>query len=178
MGVTLLADAALYMALIFGWFYLWTVAPGWQFSPTSSLTTQTMFWGGVPLTLAAACHWLLTQRLRRNNDQHLYIGLCIACGCGILHLVVLGWTFFSGDLAPRTYPHHSVLVVAIAYLVLHSGIATIATGFQALRAKRGYVSAAQPYEMPVLRIFWIYSALTYWLAYTCLALAPLAGAAQ
>ncbi|MCR6650933.1 MAG: cbb3-type cytochrome c oxidase subunit I [Cellvibrionaceae bacterium] len=177
MGVTLLADAALYLSLLFGWCYLWTVAPEWQFAPTSSLTTQTMFWSGVPLTLAAACHWLLTRRLRHNKSQQLYAGLVIACGCGILHLLALGWTFFSGDLAPRTHPHHSVLVVAIAYLVLHSGLATIATGFQALRAKRGYVSAAQPYEMPVLRIFWIYSALTYWLAYACLTLAPQLGGA-
>src|SRR5690606_2389228 len=30
MGVTLLADAALYGSLLFGWLFLWTVAPRWE----------------------------------------------------------------------------------------------------------------------------------------------------
>src|SRR3546814_1380729 len=30
MGVTLLANGALYLSLLFGWFYLWTVSPQWQ----------------------------------------------------------------------------------------------------------------------------------------------------
>jgi cytochrome c oxidase, subunit I len=177
MGVTLLADAALYLSLIFGWFYLWTVAPAWQFSPTSSLTTQSMLWCGLPLTLAALGHWLLTQRLRRHNATYLYAGLWGSFGLGVMHLIALGWIFFSGDLSPRNHPHHSVLVVTIGYLVLHSGLATITTGLQALRAKRGFISAQRPYEMPVLQMFWIYTAIIYWLAFACFAFAPAAGGA-
>src|SRR3546814_4222710 len=30
MGVTLLANGALYLSLLFGWFYLWAVSPQWQ----------------------------------------------------------------------------------------------------------------------------------------------------
>ena len=30
MGLTLLADAALFTSLLFGWVYLWTVAPHWE----------------------------------------------------------------------------------------------------------------------------------------------------
>jgi cytochrome c oxidase subunit I+III len=175
--VTLMADAALYMSLLFGWFYLWTVAPLWQFSPDSPLTLPYMLLCGTPLTLAALGHWLLTQKVRRGHagETSLANRLWFISGLALLHWLLLAWVLIGGNLSPRTLAHDSVLLVTVCYLLLHSGIATVATTLQALRARRRYVSASQPYELAILRVFWLYTLVIYWIAFAAFALAPLMG---
>ena len=55
MGVTLLANGALYLSLLFGWFYLWTVSPQWRV-PESQLNGWLMFASAV--LLSAGTLWL------------------------------------------------------------------------------------------------------------------------
>ena len=173
MVLTLMADAALYLALLFGWFYLWTVAPLWQFSPDTPLTTGYMLLCGTPLSLAVLGYWLFAQKVHRGSDKPLASGLWLTSALGLVHCVLLAWVL--ADLSPRTLAHDSVLLVTVCYLLLHSGVATIATALQALRARRGYVGVVQPYELAILRVFWLYTLIIYWLAFVAFALAPFIG---
>src|SRR3546814_16072673 len=70
MGVTLLANGALYLSLPFGWFYLWTVSPQWQV-PDSDLNGWLMLASTV--LLSAGPLWLhqLIKRLRAGRHRGL-----------------------------------------------------------------------------------------------------------
>lgn len=175
MFLTLMADAALYLSLLFGWFYLWTVAPLWQFSPDSPLAPGYMLLCGAPLTLAVLGYCVWVQKAHRGKDGSLAMGLSVASLLGLLHCVLLSWALWGGGLSPRTLAHDSVLLVSVCYLLLHSLVATIATALQALRARRGYIGSARPYELAIMRIFWLYTLIIYWVAFAAFTLAPIFG---
>src|SRR5690606_20399073 len=69
--ITLIADGSLYLSLLFGWFYLWTVAPQWSAPAVTSVSVVALLISGVLLTAAVGLyHWLRTQ-LRRNIGSGL-----------------------------------------------------------------------------------------------------------
>src|SRR5690606_34409262 len=53
MVVTLMADATLYVSLVFGWFFLWTASPQWTVPDSGRIGLAGPLLAGVPLTLAA-----------------------------------------------------------------------------------------------------------------------------
>jgi cytochrome c oxidase subunit I+III len=180
-AVALLADLALYLSLIFGWFYLWTVAPNWQIPASAAVTIGPALLCGAALTLAAGCHMWMARRLKRN-EQHpltqnaLSRGLRLTAVLGAVHSALLAWVFTSGDLHPQGSSHDSALFLVCAYLLLHSCVATLATALQAVRASRGFVSPGAPYEVAVLRLFWLFTLAMYWLTFAAFILLPAAGA--
>ena len=173
MGVTLLANGSLYMSLLFGWFYLWTVAPQWQLPEHSQL-----HW---PLLLAASLlmplGWLLLRRLnarlRAGDDTHLQAGLWWlgALGCGQCLLLVAGW--WRSTLAPGDTAHDAVITVFLIYTLLHCALAALMALMLAWRVKRGYVSRLAPYEPLVVDYWWGYSAVTTLVSFAALVLWPL-----
>jgi cytochrome c oxidase subunit I+III len=77
MGMTMLADAALYGALLFGWLYLWTVVPDGQPPAASPLGTWPL---AVVTGLFGAGLWSLrgaVRRLRAGNDAGLRMRLWV-----------------------------------------------------------------------------------------------------
>src|SRR5690625_6035113 len=71
MGLALLADAALYMSLLFGWFYLWTVAADWQAPEQMPLALPSLLASGVALGIAAGFYHKLVAQLRRGRGDSL-----------------------------------------------------------------------------------------------------------
>jgi cytochrome c oxidase subunit I+III len=165
MGITLLSDGALYLSLIFGWFYLWMVAPQWSMPASATVPHGLLLLSGAALTLAVAAQAWITRILQRGEGHYLQLVLWLAAGFGVLHNFILCWVFLGGKLEPQQSSHDSVLMLVFIYLLFHSGVATLATVLQALRAGRGYLSLTSPYEAVVLRLFWIYTLLVFWLTF-------------
>ncbi len=173
MVVSLLADATLYMSLLFGWFYLWTVASQWQVPEQSPIAFAPLITSGVLLSIAVGLYHWLVSRLRHGRGDRLESHLWLIALLGIGHVTLLAWTLVSSKLAPTALAHDAVLTVMIIYLLLHSGLATVATALQALRTRKGYVSKELVYEPIVLRPFWIYTAGIFWLSIAAFILLPL-----
>jgi len=172
MVVTLLADAALYLSLLFGWFYLWAVSPQWRLPAESALSLPALGICGLLLSAAAVVFFQTTRRMRRGEDRGLLSGTCWATSLGALHTLMLIVILLRADLAPTELAHDAVLLVMLCYLLFHSTVATISTALQAWRIGLGYVGVQVP-ESLVLRPFWLYSVGVYWLSMAAFVLLPM-----
>ncbi|MCK0512439.1 cytochrome c oxidase subunit I [Aromatoleum buckelii] len=172
MGVTLLADGALYAALLFGWFYLWTVAPQWQVPAQSPLDARGLLANA--LLLSAATLWLrrVLAALRRGSDKGLCGQLAAVAALGLLQSAHLLWLMYTSDLAPKGTAHDAVIAVVLGYALFHCVLAGIAIALQAWRVHYGYVDRAAPYEPIVLGQLWYYNLGVMWSAYVALVLFP------
>jgi len=172
MNLTLLADAAFYGALLFGWFYLWTVAPQWQ-APAQPIL------GVAPLPVVTAllgAGVLLLRLVRRGLAAGQAPGLAVRLsGVGALGLAaaaVLGALLWQLPLRPRATAHDAVLSVALIYLLLHAAVAGVLALLQAARVRRGWVGVHRPYEPRVVAAWWHYTAGAAGVAWGVFALAP------
>ncbi|MDC6684792.1 hypothetical protein N4Q63_27360, partial [Leclercia adecarboxylata] len=114
MGVTLLANGALYLSLLFGWFYLWTVSPQWKV-PDSDLNGWMMF--ASALLLSAGTFWLhrLIKRLRAGTHRGLMEQLAVLAIVAFVQSAMLLWLMLSAGLAPTETAHDAVIFVMLAY---------------------------------------------------------------
>ncbi|WP_225783959.1 cytochrome c oxidase subunit I [Xenophilus sp. Marseille-Q4582] len=168
MNLTLLADAALYGALLFGWFFLWTVAPQWQ-APAAPMLGHLPMLGVVALLGAGV---LLLRRvrsgLRAGHAHGMAARMAVAGILGLAAAGVLGALLWQLPLRPRDTAHDAVLSVVLIYLLLHSALAGVLALMQAARARRGWVGVHRPYEPRVVAAWWHYcagAAAAAWLAF-------------
>ncbi|MGQ7958378.1 cytochrome c oxidase subunit I [Pseudomonas sp. SP16.1] len=174
MGVTLLANGALYLSLLFGWFYLWTVSPNWQVPNTPAIDPRLLLASAVLLSLAVLWQRPLLRRLRRGQGepralQRRFAGVATL---GLVQSALLLWALLAGELAPRATAHDAVIVVLLGYSLGHCLLAALLSALQALRVRRGYVGARAPYEPLVVEQLWLYNLVVLWLTYCAVVLFP------
>jgi cytochrome c oxidase subunit I+III len=158
MGLTLLADGALYASLLFGWAYLWTVAPGWQMPVRPPLG----LWPLLAVVVAfGAGLWLMRRAnrgLRAASAAGLGGRLLAAAGCGTAGCAVLVYLLATAPLQPRATAHDAVMAFTVAFLLLHGALAAVVTALQAWRVRRGYIGIHAPYEPLVTGMLWSFTA--------------------
>ncbi|MEX1058319.1 MAG: cytochrome ubiquinol oxidase subunit I, partial [Natronospirillum sp.] len=173
MVVTMMANGTLFLSLLFGWFYLWTVAPLWATPDEPPLNLVLLLASGAVLSVAVGYFTRLAKRLAHGQDHRLETHLWLVVVLALIHLILLVWLWQRTPLAYTQLAHDALILVLLMYLLFHSTLATILTGLQALRVRFGYVSRLLPYEPQVLRIFWLYTLGIYWLGVAAFALLPL-----
>ena len=174
MVVGLMANGTFYLSLLFGWFYLWTVAPEWSVPDESTLGLTGLVAAGVLLSVATLDFGRLVRRLRGGVADGLEAGLWRVAAFGAAHFGLLLWVMLSAGLEATSTAHDAVLTVLLVYLLVHAGFAVVLTVLQALRVRRGWVGARLPYEPVVLRPWWIYTAGVYWVGVAAFVLLPMA----
>ncbi|WAJ35500.1 cytochrome c oxidase subunit I [Pseudomonas sp. GOM7] len=174
MGVTLLANGALYLSLLFGWFYLWTVAPHWQAPPQPVFDQRLVLASGVLLSLAVLWQRPLLQRLRKGQGEPTALLRCFSgiALLGLLQSALLLWAMLGGQLAPRANAHDAVTLVLLGYSLVHGLLASVLSALQALRVHHGYVGRQAPYEPLVVAQLWHYNLAVLWISYCALVLFP------
>jgi cytochrome c oxidase subunit I+III len=178
MGLTMTANAALYGSLVFGWCFLWLVAPAWP-RPTESPLPG---WALPAATAAFAAGWALLRqlsgRLRRDVDDGLGPRLLAAAACGVAGCVVLAAALAGAGLAPTRSAHDAMLTFLLVYLLLHGGLAVVLALLQAARVRHGHVGLQAPYEPGVVAILWLFVAGAAAVAWVAFGLLPGALAGQ
>ncbi|WP_240221411.1 cytochrome c oxidase subunit I [Rheinheimera hassiensis] len=173
MVVTLLANGALFMALLFGWFYLWTAAPQWSAPADGPLPVSLLLLCGVLASVAVWQFNRLSVQLAAGQDSHLQRQLWLCVLTGSAHFILLLSLFIMAPLAYTSSAHDAVIMVILLYLLGHAGLAVILTMLQALRVARSYVSKQRPYEPQVVKPFWFYYLSVYWLSIGLFFILPL-----
>ena len=172
MAVTLVANGALYLSLLFGWFYLGIVTPG--AAPVPVAIDACWLLGSVLLLTAGTLYLgLLLRRVRRGGAARLDSHLALLALLALLQVAVLIVTLQGAELQPRVRSLDAVALVMLLYSLIHCALAAILTALQAWRARLGYVSDQQPYEPLVVAQLWFYNLGVLWLSYAALVLFPL-----
>jgi cytochrome c oxidase subunit I+III len=174
MVVALMANATLYLSLLFGWFFLWTVSPTWEVPEDAPIPWPTLLASGILLSGAVGLYHRTAERLKRRDAAGLRPALWLIAVLGLVHAGLLVWILLSAPLRPTDLAHDAILTVMLLYLLIHGGLAVILTVMQSIRAGYGYVGADLPYEAIVLRPFWVYTLGIFWLAFAAFILLPMA----
>ncbi|WLD58548.1 cytochrome c oxidase subunit I [Salinispirillum sp. LH 10-3-1] len=178
MIITLLADGALYLSLLFGWFYLWTAAPQWSAPDDGPLSIWGLVLSGALLTLASLRFRQQARRLARGDEIGVQSGLWQATALGALHVLSLIAVLWVAPLAITDNAYDAVLFFMLLFLLFHSALAVIITALQAWRIKLGYVSARLPYEPQVVWPFWLYTTGIFWVSVALFVFLPMAWGAS
>ncbi|MBB3880692.1 cytochrome c oxidase subunit I [Sphingomonas pseudosanguinis] len=134
----LAASATLFASLLFGYAFLWTIAPNW---PPPALIPPSLV---VPLlAIAGAAAAGIAVRAGR---MPIVLGGHLA----IVAALILLLTTTPG---PSTHAYAATSAALAAYGLFHAGLAAIMTGFVMARAKAGFHSAARATEPRILRLW-------------------------
>lgn len=174
MALTLLANGSLYGSLLFAWFFLWTVAPGFEAPVRSPLGPWPLLAVGAALVAGWALLEHSVKRLRRCDAHGLATRLALATGFGAAASIGLAVLLATAPLAPRAQAHDAILAFTLAYLLVHAVLGTVIVGLQAARVVRGHVGTHAPYEPLVVASFWRYLVGVTLLSWAAMALLPLA----
>src|SRR5690606_32568934 len=126
MGVTLLANGALYLSLLFGWFYLWTVSPQWQV-PDNALNGWLMLASTLLLTAGTYGLHRVTRRLRNGSTEALLRNLALLAGLAFVQTALLLWLMLAAGLEPTATAHDAIIFVMLSYSLIHCTLAAILT---------------------------------------------------
>ncbi|SFL78169.1 cytochrome c oxidase subunit I [Nitrosomonas communis] len=174
MIVTLLADGALFLSLLFGWFFLMIIAPHWRAPEVPPLPWLPLLITGGVLTGAAIWYKRLLQRLREGEGRRLQSQLWGIALIGFVHCFQLIGIWTNSTLTITQTAHDAVITVILMYLLFHSTLAAIMTVLQARRVAYGYVGKTVPYEVAVVEPWWLYTTSVFWLGVAAILLLPMA----
>ncbi|TCH98308.1 cytochrome c oxidase subunit I [Roseococcus sp. SYP-B2431] len=167
----LVADGTLLASLLFGYAFLWVVAPNWP--PPARID------GGFLLGLTAAAASLAGVGLARRGLAAAEARAPIAAGRAaagaaaaqavcIVALLSLGVTALP---APETHAYAAAGWALLVYAALHAAIALLCTAFAGARIASGHVSGTRLLEPSVARLFSDYSGAATLIVLVCV-LAP------
>ncbi|MGY6564300.1 MAG: cytochrome c oxidase subunit I [Halomonadaceae bacterium] len=172
MSVSHLANGSLYLSLLFGWFYLWVVAPEWQMPETSPLSPLLLVAAGVALTLGTLLLAKVVRRLRRREGGGLGLMMYLAGGLGTLQTLLIVAVMWLAGLAPTETAHDATLFVALCYVLILASLGAILCLLQGLRVGYCYVSVETPLEPVVVLRLWYYNLVVYWSLFVAIWVLP------
>ncbi|WP_249681557.1 cytochrome c oxidase subunit I [Roseococcus pinisoli] len=167
----LVADGTLLASLLFGYAFLWVVAPNWP--PPARIE------GGLLLGLMASAATLAGMWLQRRSlaaacagrlisARHTATAAAAAQAVSIVALMSLGITALPG---PETHAYAAAGWALLIYAALHAAIALLCSAFVSARLASGHVSGTRLLEPSIARLFSDYSGAATLIVLVCV-LAP------
>ena len=146
----LVADGTFFASLLFGYVFLWTVAPGWP-PPVWLEPSPVMASTGLLAALAAMLTARWTRaRLARNRT------VTPSSVCALIALVMLGSALVQLGLAaplPTGHAYGATLLMLAAYGLFHIAIALLMQCFIIARGATGFLSARRRAEADIVRLW-------------------------
>ncbi|MFX0546578.1 cytochrome c oxidase subunit I [Roseovarius sp. S1116L3] len=152
----LTANATFLGSLLFGFAFLWTVAPGWPppewFAPSVPELALGLFGGA----LSALMMRVAIRTGQGGGGQVPWLALA---GLGSLALAVACTAMMVRTPAPDAHAYGATLFVLGAYGLFHAALAALMVSFLIARVLKGYTSPARLAEFPIVRLWIDYAAM-------------------
>ena len=146
----LLADGTFFGSLLFGYAFLFTIAPNW---PPPAWAEPGLAGPALALVGLAA----VGTGLRLGRGARAGTGLA-ATGAGLVALILAAGAAMASAPDPSAHAFDATVWVLAGYVALHAALALVMCATVALRIRAGYVSAAG--EAAVARLWSAYAAAT------------------
>ncbi|MFU1477788.1 cytochrome c oxidase subunit I [Roseovarius sp. C7] len=153
----LVANATFFGSLLFGYAFLWTVAPGWP--PQDWLTPSLIELGfGIGTAVVAALAMRLT--IRRNRAGHSPLAtLVLALAASLGTALVFAWLLLRLP-PPDGHAYAATLLILGVYGLCHALLAALMQGFLIARVRHGFASPRRAAEFPIVALWSDYLAAT------------------
>ena len=148
---TLCADATLFASLIFGFAFLWVVAPNWP-PPRciSGIGSETIVAVAAAL-LSPVCMRCAAAALRRGGLPQAAAWCLAAASAAMVALAAVVAIPVLGKLPPVTeHAYAAVAGVMLTYLTLHLAMAVLMLAFAVSRIRSGFMSARRTHELAIV----------------------------
>jgi cytochrome c oxidase subunit I+III len=152
----LVANAVFFGSLIFGYAFLFTVAPGWP-PPRWFETSLLQLIAGVAGGGIAAAGMRLAIRSNRRGDSAVP-GIALS-GAGTLAVLVALAALLWRIPPPSEHAYNATLLVLGGYGAFHALLAMLMLGFLAARIVHGFVSPQRRAELPIVSLWVDYMAV-------------------
>nr|WP_216184413.1 cytochrome c oxidase subunit I [Verticiella sp. GG226] len=155
---TLAADGTLFACLLFGYVFLWTIAPNWP--PPAFIDPSP--W--LPLLAASGLAVALgtsSLGLARVGAGRVGAGATLAwlaTAGSVVGALAFGLLPSLALPAPTGHAYAAISAVLCYYMALHCAIGALMTGFAAQRCRHGFISAMRRLEFVIARTWWRYTA--------------------
>ena len=132
------ASATLFGSLLFGYAFLWTVAPNW---PPPALVTASAVVPLLAVAGAAAAGWAMRR------------GRPLAALGGQAAIVAALAVLLAGAPAPTTHAYAATSAAIAGYGIFHALVAALMLAFVAARTRAGFHSAARSGEARIVQLW-------------------------
>ena len=157
----LVANATFFGSLLFGYAFLWTVAPGWP-PPEWLEPSASELVGGILGALFGSLGMRLATRGNKGRGSGLS-GLAIALAATLVVAATFSLLLFRVP-PPGGHAYAATLFVLGAYGLLHALVAALMQAFLVARIQTGRTSAQRRAEFPIVTVWADYLALVTVLA--------------
>ncbi len=170
LAFALVADAALLASLLFGYFFLWTVAPAWP--PERFLDAPS--WLAIAVAGALLTGVLASRRARLGaGSGHATSGwLWLALVAAVIASAGFFATPVAGGVSPSSHGYAASVAALSGYAAVHAAMAALWCGFVLLRWRFRFVSALRSLDLQLLTLWWGYTGTTGLVILASLYLAP------
>jgi cytochrome c oxidase subunit I+III len=159
MLITMLADVTAFAALVFGYFFYWTLRPEF---PPSGIGGPGTFGPAVALALLLAA-WGLTFAARRWNARNEAAFFYLAIVSGVVFALAGGAALLAGPWVHRMVPSQHVypatVWVLVAWTALHVAVGVVMQLYCGARRWAGRMSATYDIDIWNTTLYWHFVAL-------------------
>ncbi|MBF9044370.1 cytochrome ubiquinol oxidase subunit I [Rhodobacterales bacterium HKCCE4037] len=151
----LVANATFFGSLLFGYAFLWSIAPGW---PPPEWLTFSILEVAIGIGAALAAPVLIRVANARVNASRPATPASAATLGTIVLLAVCLVSLILRAPSPTEHAYGATLLVLGSYGLFHAVLTGIMLAFVIVRMRRGYVSAARSGEPAIARLWVDYTA--------------------
>ncbi|QDV58450.1 cytochrome c oxidase subunit I [Rosistilla oblonga] len=160
MFITMLGDMTAFMALVFGYFFYWTVHE--QFPPADQPGPGIFYPLGALAAVGVA--WACTLAARRWNRRDRPALFYSAIGIGALATIHAGVTIAAAPIAnkmdPTSHVYPAMVCVLVLWMTLHLAVGLLMLVYCAARRMAGRMDAVHDADIMNVSLYWHFMALT------------------
>ena len=153
----LVANATFFGSLLFGFAFLWTVAPGWPPPAWLDASVAEIAAGlaGLVVAVVAIDRAARANRAGRGPLPTLLTGLV-----AVLAVAVVSITMMARMPAPSGHAYYATLLVLAGYALFHALLTGLMIAFLIARVRAGFTSPARRAEFAIVDLWTRYFGLT------------------
>jgi cytochrome c oxidase subunit I+III len=160
MFITMLGDMTAFVALVFGYFFYWTIHTDF---PPEPLPGPGVFWPGLSGVLLLGAWWL-TLLARRWNQRDHAVGFYGALVSAVALAVAGSGALLAGPwmtgLDPTSHVYPATVWVLVLWTVVHIAAGVIMQLYCVARRMAGRMTARYDIDIVNVALYWHFSAMT------------------